>query len=230
MKWRKRLLPGVLAVAVLASVLVAVRMWPRAALSARIPSSGAVLDEKGRLLRLTVASDQQYRLWTRLDDISPEFVAALMLHEDRYFYRHPGVNPSSLLRAAFATYTGGTRRGGSTLSMQLARLLYGLNTRTAAGKLRQIVLAIGLEMRYSKRELLEAHINLMPFGANVQGVGAASLIYFGKRPNRLALTEALTLVLIPQAPASPQPARRIRTARTHRSAAAAVCAMAGNSP
>lgn len=194
-----------IAMALLAGTLAAIRMWPRPSLAAHIPSSVAILDDKGRLLRLTVAADQQYRLWTALDDISPEFVAALMLHEDRHFYWHPGVNPAALLRAAFATYTGGTRQGGSTLTMQLARLLYGLNTRSTIGKLRQIALAIGLEVRYSKRELLEAHINLIPFGANVQGIGAASLIYFEKRPAQLALNEALTLVLVPQAPTSRNP-------------------------
>jgi penicillin-binding protein 1C len=189
----------------LGGTLGGIRFWPRPPLAARIPSSVAVLDANGRLLRLTVARDQQYRLWTPLDKVSPEFVAALILHEDRHFYWHPGVNPSSLVRAALATYTGGTRQGGSTLTMQLARLMYGLNTRSAGGKLRQIALALGLELRYSKRELLEAHINLIPVGSNVQGVGAASLIYFGKQPAELALTEALTLVLVPQAPASRYP-------------------------
>jgi penicillin-binding protein 1C len=204
-KTRKLFLMFTLAVALTGGALITVRFWPRPPLAARIPSSVAVLDDKGRLLRLTVAADEQYRLWTALDQVSPEFISALMLHEDRFFYWHPGVNPSALLRAAGATYTGGTRQGGSTLTMQLARLLYGLNTRTATGKLRQIALAIGLEMRYSKRELLEAHINLIPYGSNVQGVGAASLIYFGKPPSRLALNEALTLVLVPQAPASRNP-------------------------
>ncbi len=194
-----------LTAALIAGALVTIRIWPRPPLSARIPSSVAVLDDKGRLLRLTVAADQQYRLWTPLNEVSPELVAALMLHEDRHFYWHPGVNPASLARAAFATYTGGTRQGGSTVTMQLARLLYGLNTRSASGKMRQVLLAIGLEMRYSKRDLLEAHLNLIPFGSNLQGVGAASLIYFGKQPGRLALNEALTLVLVPQAPTSRNP-------------------------
>ncbi len=195
----------VLAISVIAGALAGIRLWPRPPLSARIPSSAAVLDDKGRLLRLTVAPDQQYRLWTRLEDVSPEFVRALMLHEDRQFYWHPGVNPTALARAALATYGGGARQGGSTITMQLARLLYGLNTRTPSGKLRQIILAIGLELRYSKHDILEAHVNLIPFGSNVQGVGAASLIYFDKRPGQLALNESLTLVLVPQAPAIRDP-------------------------
>jgi len=180
--------------------LAAIRYWPRAPLAARIPSSTAVLDSQGQLLRLTLAADQQYRIWTPLESISPQLVEALLLHEDRHFYFHPGVNPYALFRAAFATYTGGARQGGSTLSMQLARLLYGINTRTVGGKCRQIVLALGLELRYSKRELLEAHLNLLPFGGNLQGVGTASRVYFGKSADRLVLSEALSLVVIPQSP------------------------------
>jgi len=189
-----------IALVALAVTLVTVRFWPRAPLSQRISSSTAVLDAEGHLLRLTMAKDQQYRLWTPIDKVTPDFVAALLLHEDQHFYDHVGVNPISLARAAAITYSGGMRQGGSTITMQLARLLYGLNTRSVSGKLKQIVLALGLELRYSKRDLLEAHINLLPYGGDVQGVGAASLIFFGKTPAQLALNEALTLVLIPQAP------------------------------
>jgi penicillin-binding protein 1C len=86
--------------------------------------------------------------------------------------------------------------------MQLARLMYRLNTKPATGKLRQIGAALWLETRYSKRELLEAYLNAVPFGGNLQGVGAASLVYFGKPPDRVTLGEALTLAVIPQRPAS----------------------------
>jgi penicillin-binding protein 1C len=197
---RRRLLQATIAILALAIGLVTVRFWPRPPLSQRIPSSTAVLDAEGHLLRLTMSKDQQYRLWTPLDKVAPEFLAALLLHEDQHFYDHAGVNPVSLARAAAVTYSGGMRQGGSTITMQLARLLYRLNTRPVSGKLQQIVLALGLELRYSKRELLEAHINLLPYGGDVQGVGAASLIFFGKTPAQLALNEVLTLVLIPQAP------------------------------
>ncbi|HWW79721.1 MAG TPA: penicillin-binding protein 1C, partial [Steroidobacteraceae bacterium] len=196
---------AILSAMALSVILAVVRFWPRQPLAARIPSSTAVLAADGRLLRLTMARDQQYRLWTPLDKVSPEFVEALLLHEDQHFYDHAGVNPVSLLRAASATYSGGMRQGGSTITMQLARLLYGLNTRTVSGKLKQMALATGLELRYSKRELLEAHVNLLPYGGDVQGIGAASLIYFGKNPAQLALNEALTLVLIPQAPSARSP-------------------------
>ena len=86
--------------------------------------------------------------------------------------------------------------------MQLARLTYRLNTKTPAGKLRQIAAALWLEARYSKRDLLEAYLNVVPFGGNIQGVGAASRIYFGKAPDRVSLGEALTLAVIPQRPAT----------------------------
>ena len=189
-----------LSLAVLATLVIVIRVWPRAPLTQQIPSSTAIFDRDGRLLRLTLASDEQYRLWTPLEQVSPEFIEALLLHEDQHFYRHPGVNPAALVRAATTTYSGGSRVGGSTLTMQLARLMYRLNTRSIAGKLQQIVRAVQLELCYSKHDLLEAHINLMPYGGNVQGVGTASLIYFNKPATRIGLAEALTLVLVRQCP------------------------------
>ncbi len=186
---------------------MAVRFWPRDPLAASISQSQAVFDAKGRLLRLTLAGDQQYRLWTPLESVSPVFIDALLLHEDRSFWWHPGVSALALLRATWALATGGARQGGSTLTMQLARLYYGLDTGTIPGKLEQIVRALWLEARYSKHDLLEAHINLLPYGGNLQGVGAASLVYFGKPPDQLALPEVLSLVLIPQAPGARGPAR-----------------------
>lgn len=189
------------------TALAAVRFWPRQPLATKIPSSTAIFDHEGRLLRLTLASDQQYRLWTPLEQVAPQFIDALLLHEDRHFYRHFGVNPAALARAALSTYSGGARVGGSTITMQLARLMYGLNTRTVGGKLTQIARAVQLELGYSKHDLLEAHVNLMPYGGNVQGAGAASLIYFGKSARRISLAESLTLVLIPQSPSRRDPGR-----------------------
>src|SRR5579871_2730600 len=135
-------------------VLTGIRFWPRAPLSASIAPSTAVVDASGKLLRLTMARDQQYRLWTPLEQVSPEFIDLLLFHEDQHFYDHAGVNPVSLVRAAATTYSGGMRQGGSTVTMQLARLLYGLNTRTVSGKLKQIALASWLELRYSKHDIL----------------------------------------------------------------------------
>src|SRR5688572_29622401 len=204
MRWRTAAIAGLVFAGVVAT-LATIRLWPREPLEQRIASSTAIFDRQGRLLRLTLASDEQYRLWTPLEQISPELVEALLLHEDRHFHLHPGVNAPALVRAAFSTYSGGPRVGGSTITMQLARLMYGLNTRTVSGKLTQIARAIELELCYSKRDILEAHLNLMPYGGNIQGVGAASLIYFDKPASRLGLSEALTLVLIPQSPARRSP-------------------------
>src|SRR5436305_4901787 len=132
--------------------------------------------------------------------MSPALIEAFLLKEDRWFYWHPGANPIALVRAATRTYRGATRQGGSTISMQLARMFYGLKTRSASGKLRQIASALWLEARYSKRDLLEAYLNLVPFGGNVHGAGAATRIFFGKSPDRVSLGEAVTLAVIPQSP------------------------------
>jgi penicillin-binding protein 1C len=186
------------------AILVAMpRFWPHAALAERIPLSTAVWSADGELLRVTLASDEQYRIWTPLSEMPPALVEAFLIKEDRWFYWHPGFNPAALVRAGYRTFVaGGARQGGSTLTMQLARLIFHLKTRTPAGKLRQIGAAIWLEARYSKHDLLEAHLNLAPFGGNIQGAGAASRIYFGKAPGRLTVAEALTLAVIPQHPAT----------------------------
>jgi len=157
------------AIACIFVMLLIVRVWPHAPLAERVPLSTAVWSADGELLRVTLAPDDQYRLWTPLSRMSPALVDAFLLKEDRWFYWHTGVNPSSLVRAGLRTYRGSTRQGGSTLTMQLARLIYRLKTRTATGKVGQISAALWLEARYSKRELLEAYLNLAPFGGNVQG-------------------------------------------------------------
>ncbi|HZS37614.1 MAG TPA: penicillin-binding protein 1C [Polyangia bacterium] len=197
-KWRRRL-------AVLLSAWLAVKvllvLWPHRPLAERYGSSLAVYDANHKLLRLTLAEDGQYRLWTPLKQISPALVEATLLYEDKHFYHHYAFNPISLVRAAWATYVGGGRRiGGSTISMQLARRLYNIPSRTFWGKVRQIGRAVQLEMQYSKDDILEAYLNLVPYGGNVEGVGAASQIYFGKPAQKLLLPEALTMAVIPQSP------------------------------
>ena len=135
--------------AALAVTLAVIRLFPHAPLARQIPLSTAVWSADGELLRVTRSTDDQYRMWVPLSGISPAFVDAVLLKEDRWFYWHPGANPAALVRGAFRTYVGGTRQGGSTVTMQLARLLYRLNTRTAVGKVRQIGTALWLEARYS---------------------------------------------------------------------------------
>ncbi len=187
--------------AVILSALL-LRFWPHQPLERMLPVSTGVWSADGELLRVTLAADDQYRLWTPIRQISPDLPRVFLIKEDRWYYWHPGVNPVSLVRAGFRTWRGHGRQGGSTLTMQLARLLYRLNTRTPGGKLRQVAAALWLEARYSKRDLLEAYLNVAPFGGNVQGVGASSLIYFGKPAAAINTGEAITLAVIPQRPAA----------------------------
>ncbi len=167
--------------------------------------SRAVYDRNGKLLRLTTARDQQYRLYTPLLAISPALRDAVLLHEDQYFYRHPGVNPVALVRAAIHSLGSGRRIGASTITMQLARIKSGLNSRHIPGKILQILCALRLELHYSKDELLTAYLNLASYGGNIEGIGAASLIYFHAEPAKLTLPQALTLAVIPQSPARRRP-------------------------
>lgn len=200
-RWRRRLRVAAIAIAALVALLVTIRYWPRPPLSDAQPQSTGVYDREGRLLRLVLADDQRYRLWLPLAELPASLREAVLLHEDAWFYRHPGVNPISLVRAAWSTYGGGDARiGGSTVTMQLARLRWKLATRTPAGKMLQILRALQLELCYSKDDILEAYLNLAPYGGNIEGAGAASLIYFDKPAAALTLPEALTLAVLPQAP------------------------------
>ncbi len=170
------------------------------ALLSKYSFSREVRDSQGVLLRLTLSSDEKYRIWTPLSDISPALISATLTQEDRYFYVHPGVNPLSILRASFENTFFHRRLGASTITMQLVRLHERLRTRSIFGKLRQIVQALFLELLYSKEEILEAYLNIAPYGGNIEGVGAASLIYFSKQANLLTLSEAVSLAVIPQNP------------------------------
>jgi penicillin-binding protein 1C len=189
-----------------AAMLAGLRLWPHAPLSADIPSSTAVLDDHGHLLRFALSRDDKYREWTPLADIPRDLVEAVQLHEDRWFRWHPGFNPWSLARGAVVTYVrGGSRQGGSTLTMQLVRLVHRDSTRTPGGKFVQVLRAVWLELRYSKNEILEAYLNLAPYGGNIEGVAAASRIYFDKPVAKLTLPESMTLAVLPQ-----DPSRRMR--------------------
>lgn len=166
----------------------------------------AVYDRDGRLLRLSLAGDERYRLFVPLEEIAPTMVDATLLYEDRWFYWHPGINVVALAKAVLQTYVHEEgRRGASTLSMQLARLRFDIDSRTIPGKLEQMARALQLELYYSKRDLLEAYLNLAPYGGNVEGVGAASVIYFDREPDRLSLAEALALTVMPQQPSQRAP-------------------------
>lgn len=174
---------------------------PKPPLLDGVDFSTRVRDRYGSILRVSLTSDQKYRLRTSLRDISPEVAAATLQFEDKYFARHPGVNPIALLRSTLSfARSGHAAAGASTITMQLARLRFHLHTRTARGKAEQILRALELERHYSKSEILEAYLNLAPYGRNIEGIGAASEIYFGKSAARLSSAEAIALSVIPQSP------------------------------
>lgn len=174
---------------------------PKPPLLQGVDFSQRIRDRNGNVLRVTLTADQKYRIWTPLKEISPALIDATLRFEDKYYDKHPGVNPVSLLRATWNLVSvGGTHAGASTITMQLARLRYHLRTRTVAGKLRQIVYALELERHYSKAQILEAYLNLAPYGRNIEGVEAASEIYFSKSAARVTAAEAVALSVIPQSP------------------------------
>ena len=196
-------------VAILAVVWVLLGLQPKPLLVNKAGFSQAVYGSDGHLLRLTLSSDEKYRLWVPLSQIPPTMIEATLLQEDAWFRWHDGVNPVSLMRAFGATYlSGGRRIGGSTITMQLSRNRFGIDSRTLHGKIQQIVRAIELERFYSKDEILEAYLNIAPYGGNIEGVAAASLVYFHEPPKQLSLAQALTLAVIPQSPSRRNPLRR----------------------
>jgi penicillin-binding protein 1C len=174
---------------------------PKPPLLEGISFSQSVRDRNGKLLRITLSADQKFRIWTPLEQISPDLIDATLRYEDKYYPLHPGVNPIALARCAMDLVRfRHVIAGGSTITMQLARLRFHLHTRTISGKLEQIVRALELERHYSKNQILEAYLNLAPYGRNIEGIGAASQIYFDKPASRLTRPEAVGLSVIPQSP------------------------------
>ena len=148
-----------------------------------------------------------WRYSVSLDEVPDYYLDVLLNYEDRYFYDHIGINPISLLRAAWQNITNDKIiSGGSTISMQVARLLYP-HDRTLIGKLKQIFRTFQLELHYSKEEILTLYINHAPYGGTIEGIGAASWSYFGKQPKALTRSEAVLLAVLPQAPSRLRPDR-----------------------
>ncbi|NBM55998.1 peptidoglycan glycosyltransferase PbpC [Proteus sp. G2669] len=148
-----------------------------------------------------------WRYHVKLADVSPEYLDALITYEDRWFYQHPGVNPMAILRAAWQDLSSGRIvSGGSTLSMQVARLI-DPHSRTLSGKIKQLWRTLQLEWYYSKDEILEIYLNRAPFGGTLEGIGAASWAYLGKSPADLSAGEATLMAVLPQAPSRLRPDR-----------------------
>lgn len=178
-----------------------------------------VLDRDGRLLRPFALEDGRWRLQVQPGEVDRRFLDMLVAYEDKRFYSHPGIDPLAMARAAGQMLLNGQIvSGGSTLTMQVARLIEPRAARTFPAKLREMRRAIELEARLSKGEILALYLALAPYGGNIEGVRAASLAWFGKEPRRLSLAEAALLVALPQAPESRRPDRhpeRAAWARDH---------------
>lgn len=162
-------------------------------------------DRHGQLLHLSLSHDGYYRLPLKREEISSQALEAILRYEDRFFYQHNGVNPFSLIRAAWYSFTGPRLIGASTITMQLARRVQNLHTRSWKGKLAQILWAIRYEAHYEKDDILTAYLSLTPYGGNVEGLKAASLIYFHKDPTALSTAQAIALSVVPQNPIKRHP-------------------------
>lgn len=191
------LLPAVL----LFTAYLSIQFSSKPSLLENFSSALAYYDKQGRLLRIDLSKDQKYRLITGFEKFPKSLKLATVLYEDKGFYEHGGVDISALFRAFYQTYIAKQRRiGASTITMQVARLKWQLNSSTPIGKLEQIFRAWQLEAHYSKEEILEAYFNIAPYGGNIEGAQAASLIYFGKSVRDLNELEAISLAVIPQNP------------------------------
>ena len=179
--------------------------------------STQVVDRHGKLLRAYATGEGRWRLPAKVADVDQRFFDILFAYEDKRFRQHHGVDPLALMRAAFQLVTSGRiRSGGSTLTMQVARLLEPRANRSFLAKLRQSVRAIEIERALSKDQILSLYLELAPYGGNIEGIRAASLAYFGKEPRLLTLGQAALLVALPQAPELRRPDRFPRVARTAR--------------
>ena len=178
------------------------------------PLSAAVTDRNGELLRVFATPEGRWRLKADLSRVDPDFLELLIAYEDKRFRSHPGVDPLAMMRAAGQFVANGRIvSGGSTITMQLARLLEPRPSRTLSAKLLQMARAVQLERRMSKDDILAWYLTLAPYGGNLEGIRAASLAYFGKDPRNLRLSEAALLVALPQSPERRRPDRKANAAR-----------------
>ena len=204
----------VAAVLVISLLWLADRIWPLP-----LPKDDlarVVLAEDGTPLWRFADANGVWRYPINTDQVSPYYLQALLTYEDRWFYSHPGVNPLALARAAWQNLSDArVVSGGSTLSMQVARLL-DPHSRTLPGKTRQLWRTLQLEWHLSKEQILGIYLNRAPFGGTLQGVAAASWAYLGKSPRNLTRSEAALLAVLPQAPSRLRPDRHPQRAQVAR--------------
>ncbi|WP_306145468.1 penicillin-binding protein 1C [Roseibium sp. MMSF_3412] len=196
--------------------------------AAALPLSIVVLDRDERLLRAFISADDKWRLPVDLSKIDPLYFDMLLAFEDKRFFEHGGVDARALLRAAVQSVRKGRLvSGGSTLTMQVARLLEERPTKSLQRKYEQILRSIQLEKRFTKEDILRLYVLRAPFGGNLEGVRAASLTWFGKEPGRLTAAEAALLVALPQSPETRRPDRYTANARAARNRVLAAAASRG---
>ncbi len=203
---RRAVRVAAVAFAVVSSVTIAIGSWiislgPLPLAQAR-ETSTTIVDRDGKLLRAYAMADGRWRLPVDArTGVDPGYLKLLLAYEDRRFYSHEGVDPLALGRAAFQLVSRGhIVSGGSTITMQLARLMEPRRERSVYAKLRQVVRALHIEQQLNKDQILDLYLALAPFGGNLEGVRAASIAYFGKEPKRLSLAESALLVALPQSP------------------------------
>lgn len=169
------------------------------------PYSKVIFAKDSTLLAAYLTPDDKWRMRTRLEDVSPDLIKAIIEKEDRWFYWHPGFNLFSILRASYKNLVEGRNvLGASTITMQLARILKPAD-RTYWSKFLEILRAIRLELHYSKDEILETYLSYLPMGGNIEGISSASYIYFNRPPSKLSPAQAITLAVIPNDPNSLRP-------------------------
>lgn len=168
----------------------------------KIEYSTMITDNKGELIHAFLTSDEKWRMKTTLEEISPLLRKTIVAKEDKYFFRHPGVNPFAMARAIINNIWRMKRTSGaSTITMQVAKALEP-KSRTYFNKSVEIFRAFQLEWKYSKEEILQMYLNLVPYGGNIEGVKSASILYFRKNPDHLSLAEIISLSIIPNRPSS----------------------------
>ena len=205
-RWRRIKLAGAALATVglmLATALAArtIALGPLPLTQARQVST-TIVDRNGKLLRAYAMADGRWRLPVDASTaVDPTYLKLLLGYEDRRFRSHAGVDPLALGRAALQLVTRGhIVSGGSTITMQLARLMEPRRERSVYAKLRQMVRALEIERQLTKDQILNLYLALAPYGGNLEGIRAASIAYFGKEPKRLSLAESALLVALPQSP------------------------------
>ncbi|MBK7145893.1 MAG: penicillin-binding protein 1C [Xanthomonadales bacterium] len=214
----------------LALIVLLDRLFPPPIPDIADDSATLVLARDGTPLRAFANAQGVWRYPVTIEQVSPRYLEALLGYEDRWFWHHPGVNPFAFARAvAQAAWHGRIVSGGSTLTMQVARLIEPI-PHSGFGKVRQMIRAVQLEIRLSKRDILTLYLNLAPFGGSIEGVQAASFAYLGKPSAQLSHSEAALLAVLPQSPSRNRPDRHPERARIARDKVLARLAEFGDWP